>query len=70
MRRKAMQANFDLHESMHRRFGLRLFGWSFMTGFLLAATMRHGPPPEFGKLVADETEKWRKVVEFAGASVD
>jgi len=27
-------------------------------------------PAEFGKLIADETEKWRKVVEFAGASVD
>jgi tripartite-type tricarboxylate transporter receptor subunit TctC len=27
-------------------------------------------PAEFGKLVADETEKWRKVVTFAGASVD
>ena len=27
-------------------------------------------PPEFGKLVADETEKWRKVVEFAGVSVE
>src|SRR5258708_4036620 len=27
-------------------------------------------PGEFGKLVADETEKWRKVVEFAGVSVD
>jgi tripartite-type tricarboxylate transporter receptor subunit TctC len=25
---------------------------------------------EFGKLVADETEKWRKVVEFAGLSVE
>src|SRR6201747_115967 len=27
-------------------------------------------PAEFGKLVADETVKWRKVVEFAGVSVD
>src|ERR1700712_2576406 len=27
-------------------------------------------PAEFGKLVADETDKWRKVVEFAGVSVD
>jgi hypothetical protein len=27
-------------------------------------------PTEFGKLVTDETEKWRKVVEFAGVSVD
>jgi tripartite-type tricarboxylate transporter receptor subunit TctC len=27
-------------------------------------------PAEFGKLINDETEKWRKVVEFAGVSVD
>jgi tripartite-type tricarboxylate transporter receptor subunit TctC len=27
-------------------------------------------PAEFGKLIADETEKWRKVVDFAGVSVD
>jgi tripartite-type tricarboxylate transporter receptor subunit TctC len=27
-------------------------------------------PAEFGKLIAYETEKWRKVVEFAGVSVD
>ncbi len=27
-------------------------------------------PAEFGKLIADETVKWRKVVEFAGVSVD
>jgi tripartite-type tricarboxylate transporter receptor subunit TctC len=27
-------------------------------------------PSEFGKMIADETEKWRKVVQFAGVSVD
>src|SRR6202012_2616490 len=27
-------------------------------------------PAQFGKLISDETEKWRKVVEFAGVSVD
>jgi tripartite-type tricarboxylate transporter receptor subunit TctC len=27
-------------------------------------------PAEFGKLIVDDTEKWRKVVEFAGVSVD
>jgi tripartite-type tricarboxylate transporter receptor subunit TctC len=27
-------------------------------------------PEEYGKLIASETEKWRKVVEFAGVSVD
>jgi tripartite-type tricarboxylate transporter receptor subunit TctC len=29
-----------------------------------------GTPADFGKIIVDETEKWRKVVEFAGASVD
>jgi tripartite-type tricarboxylate transporter receptor subunit TctC len=29
-----------------------------------------GSPADFGKIIVDETEKWRKVVEFAGASVD
>jgi hypothetical protein len=27
-------------------------------------------PAEFGRLIADETVKWRKVVEFANISVD
>jgi tripartite-type tricarboxylate transporter receptor subunit TctC len=27
-------------------------------------------PVEFGKYMTEETEKWRKVVEFSGASVD
>ena len=29
-----------------------------------------GTPAEFGKLMADETAKWEKVVKFAGASID
>jgi tripartite-type tricarboxylate transporter receptor subunit TctC len=29
-----------------------------------------GTPADFGKIVVSETEKWRKVVEFAGASVE
>jgi tripartite-type tricarboxylate transporter receptor subunit TctC len=29
-----------------------------------------GTPADFGKIIVSETEKWRKVVEFAGASVD
>lgn len=29
-----------------------------------------GPPAEFGKVLADEVAKWKKVVEFSGASVD
>jgi tripartite-type tricarboxylate transporter receptor subunit TctC len=36
----------------------------------LGAVVMPMTPAEFGKLVESETEKWRKVVEFAGVSVD
>jgi tripartite-type tricarboxylate transporter receptor subunit TctC len=29
-----------------------------------------GSPADFGKVIVAETDKWRKVVEFAGVSVD
>ena len=29
-----------------------------------------GSPAEFGAIIAAETEKWEKVVKFAGAKVD
>ncbi len=29
-----------------------------------------GSPADFGKLVAEETEKWAKVVKFAGIKAD
>jgi tripartite-type tricarboxylate transporter receptor subunit TctC len=32
----------------------------------LGGTMLAGPPADFGKLIVDETEKWAKVVKFAG----
>jgi hypothetical protein len=28
------------------------------------------PPTEFGKLIADETEKWAKVIKFSGIKAD
>jgi tripartite-type tricarboxylate transporter receptor subunit TctC len=34
------------------------------------AMLLPGSPGDFGKLLADETEKWGKVVKFAGAKVD
>jgi tripartite-type tricarboxylate transporter receptor subunit TctC len=33
----------------------------------LGGTMLPGSPADFGKLIADETEKWGKVVKFSGA---
>jgi tripartite-type tricarboxylate transporter receptor subunit TctC len=32
----------------------------------VGGTVLPGSPAEFGKLIADETEKWGKVVKFAG----
>lgn len=36
----------------------------------LGATLLPGSPSSFGKLLADETEKWGKVVKFAGVKPD
>jgi tripartite-type tricarboxylate transporter receptor subunit TctC len=36
----------------------------------LGGTVLPGSPAEFGKLIAEETEKWAKVVKFAGAKPD
>jgi len=36
----------------------------------LVASLLAGSPADFGKLVADETEKWGKVVKFSGAKPD
>jgi tripartite-type tricarboxylate transporter receptor subunit TctC len=36
----------------------------------LGATPVTGSPADFGRLIADETEKWAKVVKFANISVD
>jgi tripartite-type tricarboxylate transporter receptor subunit TctC len=36
----------------------------------LGTIVLSGPPADFGKLIADETEKWAKVVKFSGAKVD
>ncbi len=32
----------------------------------LGASLLPGSPADFGKLIADETEKWGKVIKFAG----
>jgi tripartite-type tricarboxylate transporter receptor subunit TctC len=36
----------------------------------LAGTPFPSPTADFGKLVAEETEKWAKVVKFSGAKVE
>ena len=36
----------------------------------LGGTVLAGSPSEFGQLIADETEKWGKVVKFVGIKAD
>lgn len=36
----------------------------------LGGVSMKGAPADFGKTLADETEKWEKVVKFAGAKVE
>jgi len=36
----------------------------------LGGTMLPGSPSDFGKLITDETEKWAKVIKFAGVKAD
>jgi len=36
----------------------------------MGGTVLAGSPADFGKLIADETEKWGKVVKFSGAKPD
>ena len=36
----------------------------------LSGTVLPGTPADFGKMIADETEKWGKVVKFTGIKAD
>jgi tripartite-type tricarboxylate transporter receptor subunit TctC len=36
----------------------------------LGGTVLPGSPADFGKLIAEETEKWAKVIKFAGIKAD
>jgi hypothetical protein len=36
----------------------------------LGGTVLAGSPVDFGKFIADETEKWAKVIKFAGVKAD
>ena len=41
-----------------------------MPQIFASSTTLTDSPAEFGKLIADDTAKWAKVVKFSGAKVD
>jgi tripartite-type tricarboxylate transporter receptor subunit TctC len=57
----------DIVEKLNREFNSALVDPT-MKGRIadLGGTTLPGSPAEFGKLIADETEKWAKVIKFAG----
>ena len=60
----------DIIEKLNREVNASLADPKAKTRFAeLGATLLPGSPATFGKLVADETEKWDKVVKFSGAKV-
>jgi tripartite-type tricarboxylate transporter receptor subunit TctC len=60
----------EIVEKLNREVNAILAEPKTKTRFLeLGATMLPGSAADFGKLVADETEKWGKVVKFSGAKV-
>ena len=60
----------DIIEKLNREVNAILAEPKTKARFLeLGASMLPGSAADFGKLVADETEKWGKVVKFSGAKV-
>jgi tripartite-type tricarboxylate transporter receptor subunit TctC len=57
----------EIIETLNRQINAGLFDPKFKARLAdLGGSVLPGSPAEFGKLVADETEKWAKVVKFAG----
>jgi tripartite-type tricarboxylate transporter receptor subunit TctC len=61
----------EVVDTLNREINAALSDSKMKTRFAeLGATALAGLPADFGKLIADETEKSRKVVKFSGAKAD
>ena len=57
----------EIVDKLNREINAGLADHSFKTRLAdMGFTVLPGSPTEFGRLIADETEKWAKVVKFAG----
>jgi hypothetical protein len=50
--------------------GVRSRRWAVVRLADLGGTVLPGSPADFGKLIADETEKWGKVIRAAGIKAE
>jgi tripartite-type tricarboxylate transporter receptor subunit TctC len=61
----------DVVEKLNREINAALADSKFKARLAeLGGTVLALAPGDFGKLIADETEKWGKVVKFAGIKAD
>ena len=61
----------DIVDTLNRTVNAALADPKLQARFAdLGATVLAGTPTDFAKLVADETEKWGRVVKFSGAKVE
>jgi len=57
----------EIIEKLNKQINLSIADTKFITRLAaLGGTALAGSPADFGKLISDETEKWAKVVKFAG----
>jgi tripartite-type tricarboxylate transporter receptor subunit TctC len=57
----------EIVEKLNREINMALVDPKFRARLVdLGSTILAGSPSDFGKVIADETEKWAKVVKFAG----
>ena len=64
-------ASTEIVEKLNREINAALADPKIKTRIAdLGATVLQGSPAEFGKLIADETEKWAKVVKFAAIKAE
>jgi tripartite-type tricarboxylate transporter receptor subunit TctC len=61
----------DIIDSLNKQINAGLADPKMKTRLAdLGGTVLAGSPADFGKLIAEETEKWAKVVKFSGAKAD
>jgi tripartite-type tricarboxylate transporter receptor subunit TctC len=60
----------EIVDKLNKEINAALADPKFKARLELTGTVLSGSPADFGKLIAEETEKWAKVAKFAGVKLD